>query len=145
MSSRETHREETQHILSNTRAESSAGLRIVTNRSELVTLQLPPTGRFDDAVRHDSTEDLSKSILIGRSRIPWATAATVQILEKELAFYLHVEHPKSPSGAPPEKRLQGEQPIPTQALGMDGGGLAIQRTSSIGVRNRKKLCVGMWV
>ena len=63
----ETHREETQNTLSNTCAESSAGLRIVTNRSELVTLQLPPTSRFDDAVRHDGTEGLRKSIVFGRS------------------------------------------------------------------------------
>lgn len=88
-------------------------------------------------VRHDGAEGLRKSIVVLRSCVPWATAATVQILKKELASYLHVERPERPSGAPPEKRLQGEEPIPTQALGMDGRGLAIQRTSSVRVRKRK--------
>ena len=69
----------------------------------------------------------------------------VQILEKQLTLDLHIEHPKSVPGASPEEGLQGEEPIPTEVLGLHGGGLAIQRSSSIWVRDRKDFRIQMRV
>ena len=122
-----------------------ARFRIIADGSEFVALQLPPAGRFHDAVRHDGAEGLRKSIVARCGRIPRAAAATIQILEKQLALDRHVQHPESVPGASPEERLQGEEPIPTEALGVHGRGFAIQRTGSVRVRNRKKLRVQMWV
>ena len=44
----------------------------------------------------------------------------IQILEKELTLDLHVQHPEGVSGASPEEGLQGEEPIPTEVLGLHG-------------------------
>ena len=80
-----------------------ARFRIVADSSELEALPLPPAGRFDDAVRHDGAEGLRKSIVVRRSCVPGAAAATIQIIEKELALDLSVEHPERVSGASPEE------------------------------------------
>ena len=92
-------------------------------------------------MRHYAAVGLRESVAVGGSSAPLGTASAVEVVEKQLSFYRHVQHPESVTTTPPEERLQCEESTPTDAKGLHGGALGLHGTSAVRVCTRKDLRV----
>ena len=52
---------------------------------------------------HDAAVGLRESIAVGGLSTPLGTASAVEVVEKKLSFYIHVQHPESVATTLPEE------------------------------------------
>ena len=90
---------------------------------------------------HDAAVGLREFVGIGGACARRAAAPAVEVVEKQLSFDRHVQHPESIPGTPPEERLQREESTPTDAKGLHGGALGLHGPCSVRVCTRKDLRV----
>ena len=76
-------------------------------------------------MRNYAAVGLRESVGIGGSSAPLGTASAVEVIEKQLSFYRHVQHPESVATTLPEEALQREQSTPTDAKGLHGSALGL--------------------